>query len=308
MLQRKVLPYMKTTGVGPKTSNFHFMRPEQAMSLPAKLLRTFIATTLLIGVNAGCPKTVVNKPGLDPDTNSGPDAKRGGAKLMTVNRPETDSVSWPRLLRTKWKRLDIAKPGVQNILDCELRIDNTGADVNMDVFNSLGTQIGFSPGPTPNKLKKLAVQIEDLGTYFVRIQAAQPRDQSDFSVLCTWEEQAEQPAAEQPTKKPSKSRTPKAEPAQQKEETLEEKAEKGTEGRIIQSYREGDKTILNMDKGAAAGVKVGTEGTVLAGKSGREPLAGGTFKVVKVIDDGHSVAESNVKSIGKNNRMVLFLK
>jgi hypothetical protein len=47
---------------------------------------------------------------------------------------------------------------------------------------------------------------------------------------------------------------------------------------------------------------------VLAGKSGREPLAGGTFKVVKVLDDGHSIAESGVKSIGKNNRIVLFLK
>jgi hypothetical protein len=276
------------------------------MALPAKLLRTFVALTLLIGVNAGCPKNVSKGPGPDPDTNSGPDAKRGGAKLMYINRAETDSVSWPRLLRTKWKRIDINNPGVQNILDCELRIDNTGADVNIDVFNSLGTQIGFSPGPTPNKLKKLAVQIDELGTYFVRIQASQPRDQSDFSVICNWEEQPQQTTVE-PVKKAHKS-SPKKVDAPAKEETLEERAEKGTEGRIMQSYREGDKTVLNIDKGAAAGVKQGTEGTVLAGRSGREPLAGGTFKVVKVLDDGHCVAESNVKAIGKNNRIVLFLK
>lgn len=275
------------------------------MALPAKILRTFLTVTLLLA--AGCPKNVnTNKPGPDPDTNSGPDAKRGGAKLMYINRAETDSVSWPRLQRTKWKRIDITNPGVQNILECELRIDNTGADLNLDVFNSLGTQIGFSPGPTPNKLKKLSVQIDELGTYFIRLQAAQPRDQSDLSVICTWEEQQ---AAPEPKEKEPKVRKPKQpKPEVKGEETIEEKAEKGTEGRIIQSYREGDKTILNLDKGAAAGVKQGTEGTVLAGKSGREPLAGGTFRVTKVLDDGKCQAESSVKSIGKNNRMVLFLK
>jgi len=280
------------------------------MALPAKLLRTFLAVTFLLGANAGCPKTVANNAGgPDPDTNSGPDAKRGGAKPMAVNRAETDSVSWPRLLRTKWKRIEIASPGVQNILDCELRIDNTGTDINIDVFNSLGTQVGFSPGATPNKLKKLAVQIDELGTYFLRIQAAQPKDQSDFSVICRWEEQPKETTPEpvEAPKKPSKHHAKPEAPAA-KEETIEEKAEKGTEGRIIQSYREGDKMILNLDKGAAAGIRVGTEGTVLAGKSGREPLAGGTFKVSKVIDDGHSQAESSVKSIGKNNRIVLFLK
>ncbi len=277
------------------------------MALPVKLLRTFVAAVLLVGVNAGCPKTVTNKPGPDPDTNSGPDAKRGGAKQMFVNRAETDSVSWPRLLRTKWKRIDILKPGVQNILDCELHIDNTGADVNIDVFNGLGTQIGFSPGPAPNKLKKLAVQIDELGTYFIRLQAARPRDESDLSVTCAWEEQPEQVAVAEPPVKHHGGHVVKHTDTPAKEETIEEKAEKGTEGRIIQQYREGDKTILNLDKGAAAGVRTGTEGTVLAGKSGREPLAGGTFKVVKVIDDGHSVAESNVKSLGKNNRVVLFM-
>jgi hypothetical protein len=276
------------------------------MALPARLLRTFLTATLLIAVNAGCPKNVGNnKPGPDPDTNSGPDAKRGGAKLMYINRAETDSVSWPRLLRTKWKRIDITNPGVQNILECELRIDNTGADVNIDVFNSLGTQIGFSPGPTPNKLKKLGVQIDELGTYFVRMQASQPRDQSDFSVICVWEEQKEV-TPEPPGPKPRPRPRPRPEAA--KEETIEEKAEKGTEGRIIQSFREGDKTVLNLDKGSDAGVRQGTDGTVLAGKSGREPLAGGTFKVIKVIDGGRSVAESSVKSIGRNNRIVLFLK
>ena len=55
-----------------------------------------------------------------------------------------------------------------------------------------------------------------------------------------------------------------------------------------------------------AGIKVGTEGTVLAGRSGRDPLPDGTFKVIKVIDGSHSQAKSGVRSIGRNNRVVFF--
>ncbi len=280
------------------------------MALPVKFLRTFLAANLLIAAGAGCPKNVNQN--TDPDTNSGPDAKRGGAKVIAINKADTDSVSWPRLQRTKWKKIELVKPGVQDIMECILSIDNTGADLNIDAFNSLGIQIQYSPGPTPNKVKKLGVQIHDLGTYFVRIQAATQRDQSDFSVLCSWEEQPAQPVPPpppvEPVKKPTthKVRQP-TEPVAQ-EETLETKVEKGTEGRIIQTYREGEKLILNLDKGSAAGIHQGTTGTVLVGKSGRDPLSGGTFKIIKVIDDGHSVAESDIKSLGKNNRIVLFLK
>ncbi len=279
------------------------------MPLRLRIVRSLLAAGLVLSVAGACKKDVKkNYNGPDPDTNSGPEAKRGGAKGMETNKPETDSVSWPKLLRTKWKRIDITVPGTQNILDCELRIDNTGADINIDVFNSLGTQIGFSPGPAPNKLKKLAVQIDELGTYFVRIQAAQPKDESDFSALCAWEEKVEPPTPTPGPRPPRPPRPGKPDAPAPKEETLEEKAEKGTEGRIIQFSREGDKAVLVIDKGSNAGVRTGTEGTVLAGKSGREPLAGGTFRVTKVIDDSKSQAESNVKSIGKNNRAVLFLK
>ncbi|HNN49930.1 MAG TPA: hypothetical protein PKO07_02845 [Pseudomonadota bacterium] len=278
------------------------------MLFRAKLLRTLFASSLLIMAAAGCKKDDVNakiKNGPDPDTNSGVDAKRGGAKPMQINRPETDSVSWPKLQRTKWKSIEIATPGKDNVLDCELRIDNTGADLNIDLFNSLGTQIGFTPGPAPNKLKKLAVKLEELGTYFVRMQAAMPKDESDFSVICRWEEEAVVPDAPDKPKKAVK-RTPTEKPA--KAETFEEKIEKGTEGRIKTSFREGGQMVMIVDKGAAAGVHEGTEGTVLEGKSGRQPLDGGTFKILQVIDDSTSKAQSSVRSIGKNSRVVLFLK
>lgn len=279
------------------------------MALRANSVAMVMAGALLLTAATGCPKQVsTTKPGPDPDTNSGPDAKRGGAKMMFINKPEIDSVSWPKLLRTKWKRLDINVEGTQPILACELRIDNVGADLNIDFFNSLGTQVAFSPGPAPNKIKQLPVEIKELGTYFVRIQAAKQTDESDFTVTCAWDVKPEAPVVAEGPKTPGKRRPKPDSPVAAKEETYEEKVEKGTEGRIVQNYREGDKTLLVIDKGQAAGVRTGTEGTVLAGKSGREPLAGGTLKVVKVLDDGRCQAETGAKALGKNNRVVLFLK
>ena len=275
------------------------------MALRAKVLRSFLAVTLLVGLGSACKKDVKKTPtGPDPDTNSGPDAKRGGAKLMYINKAETDSVSWPKLLRTKWKRIDIQVPGVQNIMDCELRIDNTGADINVDVFNSLGTQIGFSPGPAPNKLKKLAVQIDELGTYFIRVQAAQPKDESDWSVICAWEEQLAAADVTQPIKHLRGKRPPPI--ATTKPESFQDKVDNGTEGRILQGFREGGQMTLFIDKGAAAGIHEGTEGTVLEGKSGRQVLEGGSFKIIQVQDDSRCKAISSVRAIGKNNRVVLF--
>ncbi len=276
------------------------------MFFRAKLRGVLCASSLILLAGVGCKKDDVNakiKNGPDPDTNSGVDAKRGGAKPMQINRPETDSVSWPKLQRTKWKSLEIGVPGKDNVLDCELRIDNTGADLNIDLFNSLGTQIGFSPGPAPNKLKKLSVKLEELGTYFVRMQAAMPKDESDFSVICRWEEEV---AAPEPVATNGKKRhTPRPDkPA--KVETLEEKIEKGTEGRIKTSFRESSGTVMIIDKGASSGVQVGTEGTVLEGKSGRQALDGGSFKIIQVVDDTTSKAQSSVRSIGKNSRVVLF--
>ena len=124
------------------------------MALRANLLRTLLAVGLLFGANAGCPKKdgVPTRKGPDPDTNSGVDAKRGSAKPMPLNKPETDSVSWPKLQRTKWKSLEIATPGKDNVLDCELRIDNTGADLNIAAPGVLANDNANGAGPLTSQV------------------------------------------------------------------------------------------------------------------------------------------------------------
>jgi hypothetical protein len=64
---------------------------------------------------------------------------------------------------------------------------------------------------------------------------------------------------------------------------------------------------LHIDKGSAAGVKVGMSGTVLVGPAGEAPLAGGGFRVVQVLDEGKSVARSSLLSLGRNTRVMITL-
>ena len=188
------------------------------------------------------------------------------------------------------------------------------ADLNLDLFNGLGTQIGFSPGPAPNKLKKLAVTLEDVGTYFVRVQAAAPKDESDFTLVCTWEEKAadaEPVVRTPPDRRPDRAHAdaephadadPHAAAARRGEDR---KRRRGAHRRV---HHEGRATVLYLDKGASAGVRLGTGGWVLEGNSGRRPLDGAPISITKLIDDTHSVARTNALSIGKNNRVVIFVK
>jgi hypothetical protein len=48
-------------------------------------------------------------------------------------------------------------------------------------------------------------------------------------------------------------------------------------------------------------------GTILAGPSGEDPLQGGSFKVVQVLDGNKSLAHSSLQSIGKNTRVMITL-
>jgi hypothetical protein len=48
---------------------------------------------------------------------------------------------------------------------------------------------------------------------------------------------------------------------------------------------------------------VGNTGTVLDGPAGANPLSGGTFSVIQVLDEKRSVAKTGLKSIGRNIRV-----
>lgn len=123
---------------------------------------------------------------LDPDLYGGPQATWEGADPAMLDTKVSGAVSWPEGRRTKWWSLGRLPFDSNNFLECTLYIDKIEADLNIDIM-AVGrspSRIGFSPGPTPDRLKRLAVRLESSGSYFIRIQAAQPRDESRFSWLC----------------------------------------------------------------------------------------------------------------------------
>jgi hypothetical protein len=248
----------------------------------------------LLGL-AGCKKDKMPKDFCDE--NSGPDATRAGAVLIQSNASATDRVSCPDRDRTDWKQIELK--GQPSIFEIEVRWDNAESDINCDVFDSFGAQIGASPGPAPQQQsKRLAVDIPSAGVYFLRIQAPKKIDASDYVLTTKWggevQEAAPPPPPEvKPVKKPVRtvSRPRAFDP------------ERGLQGRVVSIDHQGDALILYLDKGSAAGVKVGNTGTVLDGPSGANPLSGGTFSIIQVLDEKRSVAKTSLKSIGRNIRV-----
>jgi hypothetical protein len=259
----------------------------------------------------GCPApgtTPKGKPApVDADTNSGPEAQRSGARPLPAGRAQTDAVSWPKLMRTKWKTVDLGALGRDNILDCQVAIDRADVDLDLDIFNAIGTQIGFSPGPTPAKSKRLAVSISEPGTYFVRVRAARPQDESDFSLRCDWDPNAPRGkpkidlpdlgTGEEPDLAPVAVLPPGELPP-----------DAGVEGRVVGAYREGEFLMLQMNKGSAAGVRVGMKGKLLEGKAGRKVLEGGDFEVLRVVGPAQCIARVRLPAVGANLRAVFLTK
>jgi hypothetical protein len=75
------------------------------------------------------------------------------------------------------------------------------------------------------------------------------------------------------------------------------------QGRVVSFYREGGTSVLHIDKGTAAGVKVGNTGTILDGPTGANALEGGSFRITEVIDDSKCIGKTALHSIGHNTRV-----
>ena len=240
------------------------------------------------------------------DENSGPDAKRSGANVLRCNTPRTDEVSFKNGDRTDWYMVELrGKPGV---LQTMVHWDTESSDLMIDVFDPFGAQIAASPVRTKNaKRKQLLTQIEKPGVYYLRITAPGGRDGTVYTMEAKWDEPAvfipPPPSVTviEPTEPP-----PPREPRRPREKP--EKAESTVQGRVVAAYREGAGLTLHLDKGSAAGLKVGMSGSVLTGSSGEDQLDGGTFKITQVLGDNKSVARSSLTSVGKNTRFVIHLK
>lgn len=264
---------------------------------------------------SGCMHATRSEPAIAEaaaDEHSGADHRRGGARQLEIqSSPEaplakfvtdTQSVSWPAQQRTLWRRFDLENLG-EPTLRCEVRAEPAGTRLEIDLTNALGTMIGHATGSAGSY--QLTARIEDEGAHFLRIRAAGPGDAGRYSLRCAWTEAAPPPLAEpRPRPRP----VPKPGPCCAFPDPWNERLRDAVAGEIVQSYRENDKTILFINRGSDSGVSVGTPGEILDGLSGTQIFSGGSFQVVRVIDGTHCVAESKVRSRGRNIRVLLFPK
>jgi hypothetical protein len=270
-------------------------------------LITFFALSLALG--AGChtryPKNY------DADARSGPDAKRPGANVLRVNKSRTDEVSFANQDETDW--FVVTLKGQPGVLGVQLHWDNAKTDLMVDVFDEFGKQLSSSPTRSPGSTQKtLLTQVDHVGVYYIRVTAPKPDDGSVYTMEAKWDEPEEAPPPVPVPVEPVPVPVPvkPVKPHHTKEPTPEKPtvASETIQGHIVNAYRESGTLTIHIDKGAAAGVKVGMSGTVLSGSSGEDPLSGGTFKIVQVLDDRKSVARCSLSSVGKNTRVAITVK
>lgn len=268
------------------------------------LLSAAVVSALALPL-AGCPQKGI----ADPDAQSGADGNRSGARAILPNTTITDDVSYRGLDRSDWYSIRLeGKPGIFTV---DIKWDSAGSDLIVDVFDENGTNLTATPTRRKQETdKRLLTQIEKPGLYYVRVQAAGEKDATAYLLKPQWEEPKH--AVAPPPPPPPKKEEPK--PVKHVEETPTPppppppQAElDGVQARIVSSYKEegSPQVMLQIDKGSSAGVKVGTTGVVLEGSSGEHPMSGSDFTVVKIIDAGKCVAKTKLKSVGRNNRVLL---
>lgn len=273
-----------------------------------------LSVTILAAVTtlSGCPGPTPTPTGpivptADPESRSGPDASRAAAVAITLGVAATDEVSFDRQDRTDWKKVELPpRPGV---LAVDLRWDDPNVELDCDVYDSLGQQIATSPRAASEPRKRLLVQVDAPAVHYLRVQAPRPGVGSVYSLLVRYDDggartelvppdagvASDAGAADAATAEPDQGTSGQTETEREADEV---------QGRIVAAYPEGGYLVLQIDKGAAAGVTVGAKGRVLAGPAGSEPVPGGDFTITVVVDETKSIGKTRLKSLGPKNRRV----
>ena len=252
------------------------------------------------------------------------DGDRLHAKESMPNVPLDDSVD-NKQDPFDWRKFYFGgKPGLYATF--ELHWDDQKANLDVDVYNQLGDRVGISPPKLEGRqAKKLLLQIDEPGVYYVRVSAPGKTDASIYTLVVKYTGPSTAPASAQAPSGGAaaagggaKSGTATgagtgaaAATAPAAPPTPTPLAQDPTKllGSIVQAHREGSDLILYLDRGSQQHVREGMTGNILDGPDGDKLLDGATFTVSQVIDGNKSIARSSfAKSTGKNRRIVLNLK
>ena len=146
-----------------------------------------------------------------------------------------------------------------------LHWDDTQSELDLGIFDHTGEKLLLAPA-TPGQEKSVELSPIEPGRYYVRVRAVESSDDSPYALVARWSAITTPAPDPEPTAVPEKE-PPKVGGGGSRPVTIP--------GRVVQSFPENGALILHIDKGSAAGVRVGTILNVLEGPSGstRSPTA-----------------------------------
>ena len=239
----------------------------------------------------------------EPD---GEDDDRLKAKDSQINTPLNDKVNNKKGDKDDWRRFQLlGRPGVATF---ELFWDEESSNLDLDVYDQFGVNIGKSPPRLDGQSsKRILVQIRQTGTYYVRVRAPTEKDRSIYTLNVRW---AGPPAAiaaptpehTPPPTNPTNPTTPTGPPSPLTDPNK-------LLASIISAYRDGPGWVLYLDKGSSAKVHQGMSGMILEGGEGDKYLERGDFTISQVVDGGRSIARTALnRPPGKNKRVLINLR
>lgn len=233
-----------------------------------------------------------------------------------INVPINDKIDFAKKKQNDWRKFTLAgKPG--QFATFELHWDEEAANLDIDVYDEFGVNIGKSPRRIEGQSsKKVLLRINDPGLYYVRVSGPTKADSSIYTMMVKYNgpvvaaaaapAPAPAPAAGAPAPAPAAAAPAPCPPGQSCTPPDPNKVY----GTVVSMVREGSTVTLYLDKGSADQLRPGMMGTILEGTDGDKPLEGGSFSISQVISGSKSIAKSTTlqKSPGKNKRIVVNLK
>lgn len=243
------------------------------------------------------------------------DGDRLHAKESPINVPIDDQIDNKKDDRFDWRKVQLG--GKSGIATFEVHWDDERANLDIDVFDKFGTNIGKSPPRLEGQtVKRVLVQVDEPGLFYFRISAPGSKDASIYTAIVKWKGPGGAPKNDTPPPPPpapaapgTPPGVPGAPPGAPPAPTPLAQDPTKLLGNIVTAYKEDTSWVLYIDKGSASRVRVGMSGTILEGADGDKLLDGATFSISQVIDANKSIARSSYnKALGKNKRVVLNLR
>jgi hypothetical protein len=255
-------------------------------------MRTVAVLLLVTGAAAA------DKPPATPDPDK--DDSRLVARPAPTNTALNDSLDPTKGDAVDWRAFDLGgKPGLATVT---LNWDAPTAQLSFDLQDAMGVRTCESPTRQglQTSLKALC-KVDAPGPHYLAVRSL--AGATVYSLRVKWDGPSSAPDAGTPQPAPTDGGlAPPIAPG-----TIPDDANH-PRGRVVSSFRDEGVIILYLDRGTAAGLKVGMWGTLLDGASGDKQLEGGDFLVTKVIDATHAVAQAkNLVRVGKNSRFGIDL-